>query len=53
MSTQIVTPCAGLWPRAAALGAGLLALGLAGVLWWVRVMRGQTGADGIVVGHAS
>ncbi len=29
----------------------MLALGLAGVLWCVRVMRGQTGADGIVVGH--
>lgn len=34
-------------------GAGVVlwALGVAGVLWCVRVMRGQTGADGIVDGH--
>jgi hypothetical protein len=52
MSTQIVTLVR--WPvgpAQRAVGAGLLALGLAGVLWCVRVMRGQTGADGIVVGH--
>lgn len=29
----------------------MLALGLAGVLWCVRVMRDQTGVDGIMVGH--
>lgn len=42
------------WPVSPALrsvGIALWALGLAGVLWCVRVMRGQTGADGIVVGH--
>ena len=34
-----------------AAGVVLWALGCAGVLWCVRVMRGQTGADGIVDGH--
>ena len=34
-----------------ALGAVIWALGVLGVLWCVRVMRGQTGAEGIVVGH--
>lgn len=32
-------------------GLVLWALGSAGVLWCVRVMRGQTGADGVVEGH--
>jgi hypothetical protein len=54
MSTQIVTLVR--WPvgpAQRAVGAGLLALGLAGVLWRVRVMRGQTGADGIRSATAS
>lgn len=32
-------------------GVVLWVLGIFGTLWCVRVMRGQTGADGIVVGH--
>ncbi|MFC5731592.1 MULTISPECIES: methyltransferase family protein [Nocardioides] len=32
-------------------GLVLWALGCSGVLWCVRVMRGQTGADGVVEGH--
>lgn len=42
------------WRAAAPLhaaGVVLWTLGVAGVLWCVRVMRGQTGANGIVVGH--
>lgn len=34
-----------------AAGVVLWASGCAGVLWCVRVMRGQTGADGMVDGH--
>lgn len=38
-------------PLLHAAGIVLWGAGLAGVLWCVRVMRGQTGADGIVEGH--
>lgn len=38
-------------PLLHAAGVALWALGCAGVLWSVRVMRGQTGADGILEGH--